>query len=154
MTWWNACRTLEDIELARNDDSETVINGREVFLRYRIRTDAKENEPLAEHSVRIEMECPCCDGTGHLSTMCNFGCDHETECQTCEGMCWISLRFEKGFDEEEDEFFLDNEFFEDAEVRIPGVVRRRFYYHAPIEDRDDCGHYVDPNQTSLFEEAP
>jgi hypothetical protein len=155
MNWWNARRTLEDVELSHDaEDSDTVIDGTTVFLRYRIRTDAQENEPLVEHNVRIEVECPCCNGTGQMSTMCNFGCDHELECQSCDGGGWIPVRFEKGFDEEEDVFALDTEYFDDADVRIPLHVRRRFYYWTPFEDRDNCGHYVDPNQTSLFKEIP
>jgi hypothetical protein len=145
-------RTIEDITLSRGDESDTVIDGHSVYLSYRIRADV-DAAIRTDDDVIIELACPCCDGMGHLSTMCSFGCDHELDCQTCEGEGWIPIRFEKGFDEDEDIFALDNEHFDDAELRVPLQVRRRFYFHAPIENRDDCGHYIDPNQESLFKES-
>lgn len=143
-------RTIEDIKLSRNDEGETVIDGHDTYLSYRIRGDV-EAKPITEFDVWIEMSCPCCSGTGHLSVSCDWGCDHEIECSSCEGNGWLKINFEKGFDEDEDKFVIADayDWFSDAELTIPFIVRSRFYYNCPIEDRDDCGHYIDPNQTSL-----
>jgi hypothetical protein len=117
-------RTLEDIKLLRDEGGETVIDGHTAYLRYRIRGDL-EASPMRESDVWIEIECPCCSGTGQISTMCNWGCDHELVCQTCEGMGWIRLELKKGFDEDEDGFVLadPNFWFNDSEHH-PERMRR------------------------------
>lgn len=108
------------------------------------RYDQEKGGVYQEGHPTLQICCPCCNGGCELHFDCgNNGCEHWVTCPTCEGQGWCDIR-EEFVPGEESMFFFDGWEWGD-EVTVPLWIQDRMRHHLVFSD---------PNQMTLFEEAP